>query len=399
MPSNPFDQLGLKKQLVEYLHAQGKLDHFLKSYVRAAQPFIHPDKGGDEQLSAEVNSAYAELRRHPDRVASWIDSMQNGHSELEGIVQALVPELERLQGVEQEYAVVQVKYAQLLAGKAAEAPRRTAAASSRSASSSRTADAGVPPRRRATRGGAAAPPHPGEPAPSASAEYAGYVLMSRTSTYARGVEALRGAATSSHPTYVPAEGGSIIRPLTFKENIRALVDNYEKTHDAEGRERSMAKRTFLMTGRWKDSCTAVGHKQKSTTFKVVPQSPHLIAISPDFADPFIKARYSLLSGEELDSAKGIYNTPLTKAQTMVHPGWLAAMKGDATLLRTYANIVFAELKTRYRRDTGMGFYVRQNTDKDELRALYVDNLTDYSDAGGSNYLNLHGSFLRVAHRS
>ena len=51
MSSNPFDQLGLKKKLVEYLLGKGELEGFLKSYVRMAQPFVHPDRAGENDIA------------------------------------------------------------------------------------------------------------------------------------------------------------------------------------------------------------------------------------------------------------------------------------------------------------------------------------------------------------
>jgi len=83
---------------------------------------------------------------------------------------------------------------------------------------------------------------------------------------------------------------------------------------------------------------------------------------------------------------------------LTHAGWLAAVEGDGALLRSYANIIFTELKRQYARTEGMAFWVLQNTPTDELRALLVNYLDSYSNAVGYYYLYSGGSFLRVAHR-
>jgi len=217
MPPNPFDQLGIKKQLVESLRAQGKLDEFLRFYVRGVQTFVHPDVGGDRDLSAEINAAYTELRRHPDNVPSWITSMKNGSSlELEAIVGGLVSEVERLRKIEQEHEELQSKYAQLLTGGATGATRRTAPSSTER----RTADPVTPPRRPATTATPRTPPPPPRERTAPISDYAGYILMPRASTYALGAEALRAELEATrlfiHPLFVRPDGSGIFRPEVTK---------------------------------------------------------------------------------------------------------------------------------------------------------------------------------------
>jgi hypothetical protein len=45
----------------------------------------------------------------------------------------------------------------------------------------------------------------------------------------------------------------------------------------------------------------------------------------------------------------------------------------------------------------MGFYVQQNKEEDELRALFGQSLSNGSGASGGNHLNYGGSFLRMTH--
>ena len=46
-------------------------------------------------------------------------------------------------------------------------------------------------------------------------------------------------------------------------------------------------------------------------------------------------------------------------------------------------------------NTACGIYVLQNTETDQVRALYADNLDDYSSANPINYLSNIARFLRV----
>ncbi|MEK6951013.1 MAG: hypothetical protein AABX13_04795 [Nanoarchaeota archaeon] len=67
-------------------------------------------------------------------------------------------------------------------------------------------------------------------------------------------------------------------------------------------------------------------------------------------------------------------------------------------MRSYRNIIWDVYAQQYgtRPDKLMGFYVRQNTEQDELRALFVRNLGNGSSAGSESNLGDDCSFLRVA---
>ena len=77
-----------------------------------------------------------------------------------------------------------------------------------------------------------------------------------------------------------------------------------------------------------------------------------------------------------------------------HPAWIEALEGDKVLLKNYADIFFNVLK----KPEAMGFYVRQNTKDDELRALYIDGLDKYSNANGYDNLYDYARFLLVAQK-
>lgn|SRR3989344_1320311 len=100
--SNPLGQLGLHRDVVDYLHQSGKLKEFLKEHYRWLQFRIHPDKGGDTALAAIVNEAFTEITSHPERIETWLQQMQAPPEYLEMITD-LTTEVERLQEVEKEY--------------------------------------------------------------------------------------------------------------------------------------------------------------------------------------------------------------------------------------------------------------------------------------------------------
>ncbi len=380
MSDNPFDQLGLKKELVIFLHEHHQLDDFLKSYVRLVQTKVHTDRGGNAELSTLVNSAYTFIKEEPDKIGSWLATMQNGHNEYKEMLEALVPEMERIQKENEE---LRTKYAETVASRAGsvDATVRSAPTSASipkvktpprvdpTPSSVRTPprvdpapDVRTPPRATAT------PSSPDDPLIAGK-----YILMPQTSTYALGVDALRKKGAK--------------RPFTFKENIQARVEAYE----------SGDHRLFET---WLDSCTGIAYKAGTTKFKIVPNCEQLRNIPKDFSQAFMPINYAKIDGIELDSGstlfgkRAIYNTRLTKAQIVEHPAWLATVEDDKALLKTYTDIVFAAYASRYSAsDKLMCFWVRQDTSTDELRAAFVHNLSNNSYASGSINLNNGGRFL------
>ena len=104
MTDNPFEQLGLRKEILSPLLEQGKLDSFLKDYNRVAQSYLHPDRGGNVQLSSLINSAYTEIKQHPNEVEKWIAEIQDSiNNEYQVVMEGLIVEVERLRQVEQNY--------------------------------------------------------------------------------------------------------------------------------------------------------------------------------------------------------------------------------------------------------------------------------------------------------
>jgi hypothetical protein len=249
------------------------------------------------------------------------------------------------------------------------------------------------------------PPEPSPPEPNHSDLQGQYVIIPRATTYAKGMDALRVEcskdSSSNHPKYTLQGGSSTIyRPLTFREDLQARVDDFNTLRDLAGNERTLDDRLKLFDT-WLDSCTAVGYKKRSTKFKLVPESPHLIMIPEDFDGASVGVTYRKIQGVELDrnNRRFKYDTLLTQAEVNDHEAWINVVGDDADgrkLLREYAAIVFAQLQRKFTRDTGMGFYLLNNSDEDQIRALLVNSLDHLSFADGYFDLYDNGSFLRVA---
>ncbi len=243
-------------------------------------------------------------------------------------------------------------------------------------------------------------PKQAKPTPEKTVVEGSYLLMPQASTYAQGAYAMRKACeketSSPHPLFTVDDGSQIYRPLTFKEVIQAKVTDYNTLLDEEGNDRTLEDRLRFFEN-WIDSCTGMAYKAGTTAFKVIPMSKELITIKKSFNEEFSPIEYDDMVGVELDTSKGKYDDSLTKKEVINHKAWLAAVEEDKVLLKEYRDIVFDQLKTKYDRDTGMGFYFADvGEEDDELRALFVYSLNYSSDAYGSNDLSSSGSFLLVA---
>ncbi|MFH1915651.1 MAG: hypothetical protein ABIJ21_00150, partial [Nanoarchaeota archaeon] len=74
---------------------------------------------------------------------------------------------------------------------------------------------------------------------------------------------------------------------------------------------------------------------------------------------------------------------------LVHPGWTVALEGDEDLLRRYVDVIFTV------KDQAMGFYLVNNPEADQVRAVYAGYLDCSSYAGGNGSLSSLARFLRV----
>ena len=232
-----------------------------------------------------------------------------------------------------------------------------------------------------------------------------YILLPGTSTYGLGVQELqdKGQGSNVHPLYKFSDGRQVLRPLTFKENIIARLEDYNTLQDTDHNPRDLTTR-LQFWNIWLDSCTGIAYPSEfptnNTKFKIIIHCPELISIAPNFKESFLTCPYSSLPGVELDITKGKYNQLLTQPEIKEHKGWLTALEDDSKLLEDYVNTLFSIMQERSRDKNMpsklMGFFLRANPTEDELRALFVYNLNNGSYADGYIYLYDNGSFLLVA---
>ncbi|MBU2590383.1 MAG: hypothetical protein KKB39_06500, partial [Nanoarchaeota archaeon] len=149
-----------------------------------------------------------------------------------------------------------------------------------------------------------------------------YILMPKADTYALGVEALQNSCnvdpSNAQFMFTQDDTSRIIRPLTFEENIKARVDDYETLFDKNGNERDLeARKRLFQIGL--DSCTGIAYKAKTTKFKILNECSELINIASNFNSKYLPINYRGINSIELDSSQGVYNKLLTPEQILEHP--------------------------------------------------------------------------------
>ena len=136
--------------------------------------------------------------------------------------------------------------------------------------------------------------------------------------YATAVHELQKAAADGsrkngitvHPVFVRDDNSLIFRPLTFKENLQAKVEDFETLRNPDGTKRTMEDRLKL-SNTFLDSCTGTGYQKGAAKFKLIPLCIELITIAENFGQPYIKKPYNQMEGIELDTSKGKYRELLT----------------------------------------------------------------------------------------
>jgi len=212
-------------------------------------------------------------------------------------------------------------------------------------------------------------------------------------TYGRALHRFREVCNQSPDEHLQSrivlDGKKVVRPFTFKETLEKRLCQY---HNAATKER------WRLFNSWNDTCTGIAYKGKTSKFKIIPTSEHLLRLDPRSHREVIPITYDRDFAElpELNSEDATCGQVLSKSDVIVHPAWLAAVEQDNDLLQTYADVVYFELDRRGR-DTGMVFNVVKTPDKDHLRALFVYNLG--TDSMASGYRDLVDTrFVRVTQR-
>mgnify|MGYP001619479333 FL=1 len=364
---NPLERLGLQKELVESLHASGKLDDFLRNYYRSLQLQIHPDRGGDGTLAAKINAAYDAVQRQPANLASWIKQMGSSevNEECLAVIAGLTAKVEELQKVQVDYHKLREQYAQVLASRAGSGARaevwKAAPKVSRRdifgedaerSDDSRTHEPEIKTPR------ATGVKKPKDRPPTSTA---GKYTLIRSATYALGIEELRKLKQ---------------KPFSVKADLQARLEQPD-LYDS-----------------WLDSNVGIVYKAGSSEIKIVHDCAWLKEIPADFKESFISLDYSTVKGIKLNTSKFKCNQSLTKAEILRHPGWLALVEEDKSLLKDYVDVTFSVYAERYgAADKLMGFYRLDRPGQDQLRAALVSDLYYYSNVDGNYSLYYSGRFL------
>lgn len=219
------------------------------------------------------------------------------------------------------------------------------------------------------------------------------VLMKQTSTWASGYHALRDAcetearegSTIVHPSFILGDK-TIYRPLTLGEDLRARIIDARAHNNVAADSPSWS--------RWNDSCTAIVYGSNGR-FKVQKISPDLLRLRRDFNEPFVRVDYDGIRGTdvcEFDRKDAKYNEALTQDEVLRHPFWLFVANNDTTLC-DYTQLQWSGKTHNYK---GMGIWLRDQSQRGELRALFVDDHNYVSGAYGDISLNNGGGFLQVS---
>ena len=225
-----------------------------------------------------------------------------------------------------------------------------------------------------------------------------YKVMPQANTYAEGLHQLQDSYAGKE-TEVPShlwydvDGQKIVRPLSFKENLQARVDDFETLKNKNGDTRTMEERLRLFDTLL-DSCTGVVYSsKKKDDFMILPTCKELITIPKNFSNESLSVDYVSLQGRgfSLKRSQAKYDEPLNESEVISHPAWIASVEEDISLLGRYTSIYFNHI---LQRDKMMGFYLRNQIKKDQLRSLFVNSRISNSNA--NSYFNLYGGsvFLR-----
>lgn len=185
----------------------------------------------------------------------------------------------------------------------------------------------------------------------------------------------------------------IYRPFTFEENCRARLKQPDLFY------------VFL------DSCTVIAYKKNSSMFKIIQISDDIIRLPKGDKQKFLPCDYDAIKVEdgvvELNSQNALYNERLTEAQALTHEGWAKLIPNKNTR-ENYIKQTYKLIREQYPIENNhwrynnaseliaMAFYILRNLKQDQMRALFVNSLSNNSLANGSYNLISNGRLARVA---
>jgi len=212
-----------------------------------------------------------------------------------------------------------------------------------------------------------------------------HTLMPKADTYALGLYALQEQCqrdnNQNHPQFTLPNGSRVYRPKTFLENILLRMDDWETKVNPDGSDRTEDERKRYFNT-WLDSSCGIAYEKSTTNLKLRLQCPELIGIDKNFSEESLPIDYSsFINDVALDGS----------SKTFARDGWLALLEDKEDVYTDYLKV----LKEIEGKDITPNFWKRQNCSKDNLRAVYVNNLNYDSDANGNVSLGYDGCFVQV----
>ncbi len=177
------------------------------------------------------------------------------------------------------------------------------------------------------------------------------------------------------PHYHINDEDQVVRPLTFKENMEKLVNEFE----SEIRFKTYEEQLKFMQPEYLYSCTGIVIAGGNQNIRIIPQCSELIMIKEDYnTEICIECYFSNVQGEgvTIDTSKLICGRGLTKYEALEHDGWKALFEFDRSLYRAYVDIVYsiAQEKFQYKDVRAMAFNTLKVM-KDQIRTVTQLNNT------------------------
>ncbi|MBI5393133.1 hypothetical protein HZA96_04640 [Candidatus Woesearchaeota archaeon] len=225
------------------------------------------------------------------------------------------------------------------------------------------------------------------------------------STYAQGVHALRAsyngkeAEIPQHMLYRTSAGVRLIRPQTLEEAMLARINDFDTLQDSNGKQRTMEERLRLWD-KLIDTCAGVAYENGNNEhFKLSSICEPLITIPQDFRNAFLDVNYAAFDGIQL-ARTAYYYKRLSEQEFDLCEAWQLLLP-DQTARTRLKQIVYHQAKNQQEQlliadndKKALGFYLVNNSDRDQLRSVFVSSRNNYSDAYGVN-LNGSSSVLRA----
>lgn len=166
------------------------------------------------------------------------------------------------------------------------------------------------------------------------------------------------------------------RPLTFKENIEAIV---RACHEVDPKYGGCLWRFEGLLGNALASRTGVIVKPGNKKIKILGGLDHLrvkLLRKKECGEDYLPVKYRDVEGIEVPFDHEKYGKPLGKSKILSHEGWLAALEGDKHLLKEYCDLFFNYFFRGKKKEEGkIAFTVDESKYKDILCFLSTPGLS------------------------